>query len=163
MSHGIALYPGTFDPLTRGHEDLVRRAGKLFDKVILAIAASERKKPLFSLEERIDMAKEVLAPYPFVEVVGFDTLLMHFVREQKANVILRGLRAVSDFEYEFQMAGMNRHLDPDVETVFLTPAEQYTYISATIVREITHFGGDVSKFVQPAIEARLKAKIHKSA
>ncbi|MCK9282955.1 MAG: pantetheine-phosphate adenylyltransferase [Rhodocyclaceae bacterium] len=158
MSDGIAVYPGTFDPLTKGHEDLVRRACKLFDRVIVAIATSERKGTLFSLEERIAVAREVLGVHPQVEVVGFDCLLMNFVKQQNANVILRGLRAVSDFEYEFQMAGMNRNLHPEVETVFLTPGEQYTFISATIVREIARFGGDVSKFVHPAVKSRLDAK-----
>ncbi|HEX5393300.1 MAG TPA: pantetheine-phosphate adenylyltransferase [Rhodocyclaceae bacterium] len=156
----IAVYPGTFDPLTRGHEDLVRRACKLFDKVIVAIAASERKGPMFSLEDRITIAKEVLADLPQVEVMGFDYLLMNFVRDQGASVIIRGLRAASDFEYEFQMAGMNRKLHPDVETVFLTPGEQYMFVSATIVREIARFGGDVTKFVHPAVAARLAAIAH---
>jgi pantetheine-phosphate adenylyltransferase len=156
----IAVYPGTFDPLTRGHEDLVRRACKLFDKVVVAIAASERKGPMFPLEERIAIAKEVLADLPQVEVTGFDYLLMNFVRDQGASVIVRGLRAASDFEYEFQMAGMNRKLHPDVETVFLTPGEQYMFVSATIVREIARFGGDVTKFVHPAVAARLTAIAH---
>ena len=154
----IAIYPGTFDPLTRGHEDLVRRACKLFDKVIVAVAASERKGPLFTLEERVSLAKEVLSDLPQVEVKGFDVLLMNFVRAQGASVILRGLRAASDFEYEFQMAGMNRSVYPEVETVFLTPGEQYMFISATMVREIARLGGDVSKFVQPCVEKRLRAK-----
>jgi len=158
MTHGVAVYPGTFDPLTKGHEDLVRRACVLFDRVIVAIAVSERKGTLFSLDERIDAAREVLGCHPKVEVVGFDCLLMNFVKQQNANIILRGLRAVSDFEYEFQMAGMNRNLHPEVETVFLTPSEQYTFISATIVREIARFGGDVSNFVHPAIKRRLDAK-----
>jgi len=154
-----AIYPGTFDPLTRGHEDLVRRACKLFDKVVVAVAASERKNPLFTLEERIAIAQEALADLPQVEVVGFDCLLMKFVRDQGANVILRGLRAVSDFEYEFQMAGMNRNMHPDVETVFLTPGEQHMFVSATIVREIARFGGDVTKFVPPSVAKRLAAKL----
>ena len=154
-----AIYPGTFDPLTRGHEDLVRRACKLFDKVVVAVAASERKTPLFTLEERVTIAQEALADLPQVEVVGFDCLLMKFVRDQGANVILRGLRAVSDFEYEFQMAGMNRNLHPDVETVFLTPGEQHMFVSATIVREIARFGGDVTKFVPPSVAKRLAAKL----
>ncbi len=161
MTHGIAVYPGTFDPLTRGHEDLVRRACKLFDRVIVAIATSERKGTLFSLEERIETAREVLSCHPEVTVTGFDCLLMDFVKQQNAGIILRGLRAVSDFEYEFQMAGMNRNLHPEVETVFLTPSEQYTFISATIVREIARFGGDVTKFVHPAVKARLDAKFKK--
>ncbi|GAB2181168.1 pantetheine-phosphate adenylyltransferase [Denitratisoma sp. agr-D3] len=155
----IAVYPGTFDPLTRGHEDLVRRACTLCSKVIVAVAASERKGPLFSLEERIEIAREALADLPQVEVVGFDCLLMKFVRDQGASVILRGLRAASDFEYEFQMAGMNRKLHPDVETVFLTPGEQYMFVSATIVREIARFGGDVTPFVPTSVARRLAAKI----
>jgi pantetheine-phosphate adenylyltransferase len=159
MNTRIAVYPGTFDPLTRGHEDLVRRASKLFDRVVVGIAESRSKKPFFSLDERVAMAREVLAPYANVEVTGFDGLLMRFVRNQSAGVILRGLRAVSDFEYEFQMAGMNRVLYPDVETVFLTPSEQYMFISATMVREIASLGGDVSKFVQPLVGARLADKV----
>jgi len=159
MSLGIAVYPGTFDPLTRGHEDLVRRASRLFDHVVLGIAASHSKKPFFTLEERVDMAKEVLSVYPNVEVCGFNCLLMDFMLQHDAQVILRGLRAVSDFEYEFQMAGMNHNLYPDVETVFLTPAERYMFISATIVREIAVFGGHVGKFVHPMVEQRLSEKI----
>jgi len=159
MNARTAVYPGTFDPLTRGHEDLVRRAAKLFGRVVVGIAESRSKKPFFSLDERVAMAREVLAPYANVEVTGFDGLLMEFVRSQTAGVILRGLRAVSDFEYEFQMAGMNRVLYPEVETVFLTPGEQYMFISATMVREIASLGGDVSKFVQPLVGARLADKI----
>jgi pantetheine-phosphate adenylyltransferase len=151
------VYPGTFDPITRGHEDVVRRAAGLFEEVVVAIAAS-RTATLFTLEERVAMAREVFAGFDNVKVQGFDGLLMSFVRSQNARVVLRGLRAVSDFEYEFQMAGMNRTLHPDVETVFLTPAEQYTFISASIVREIARFGGDVSKFVSPSVVARLKEK-----
>ena len=151
------VYPGTFDPLTRGHEDVVRRAAKLFGEVVVAVAAS-RSETLFTLQERVDMASEIFDDYKNVRVIGFDGLLMNFVREQNAPVVLRGLRAVSDFEYEFQMAGMNRSLHPDVETVFLTPAEQYTFISASMVREIARFGGDVSKFVSPSVAARLIAK-----
>lgn len=151
------VYPGTFDPITRGHEDVVRRAAGLFGEVIVAVAAS-RAATLFSLEERVAMAKEVFAEYHNVRVEGFDALLMNYVREKHARVVLRGLRAVSDFEYEFQMAGMNRNLHPDVETVFLTPSERYTFISASMVREIARFGGDVSKFVSPSVEARLKDK-----
>jgi pantetheine-phosphate adenylyltransferase len=150
-----AVYPGTFDPLTRGHEDLVRRAAGLFGEVVVAIADSRAKQPMFSLDERVDMAREVLATYPNVQVMGFSGLLMDFMRTQGANVILRGLRAVSDFEYEFQMAGMNRQLYPDVETMFLTPSEQYMFISATMVREIATLGGDVSLFVNPVVAARI--------
>jgi len=158
MNTRVAVYPGTFDPLTRGHEDLVRRASKLFDRLIVGIAESRSKTPFFTLAERVDMARQVLAPFTNVEVLGFDGLLMKFVRIQSAGVILRGLRAVSDFEYEFQMAGMNRNLFPDVETMFLTPGEQYTFISATMVREIASLGGDVSMFVQPLVGARLADK-----
>jgi len=146
-----AIYPGTFDPITRGHEDLVLRAARLFDNVVLAIADSPSKRPFFTLDERVKMAKESLAGYANVEVVGFAGLLMDFLREQNARIILRGLRAVSDFEYEFQMAGMNRKLYPDVETIFLTPGEQYMFVSATMVREIATLGGDVSHFVNPVI------------
>lgn len=153
------LYPGTFDPITKGHGDLVERASRLFDHVIIAVAASPKKNPLFPLEQRVELAREVTKHLPNVEVVGFSTLLAHFAKEQNANVFLRGLRAVSDFEYEFQMAGMNRKLFPDVETVFLTPAEEYMFISATMVREIARLGGDVSKFVQPAVNERLLQKV----
>jgi pantetheine-phosphate adenylyltransferase len=151
-----AVYPGTFDPLTRGHEDLVRRAARLFDQVVVAIADSKAKRPMFSLDQRVQMAREVLADYSNVSVVGFTGLLMDFMRSQGANVILRGLRAVSDFEYEFQMAGMNRQLYPDVETMFLTPSEQYMFISATMVREIASLGGDVNLFVSPTVAAHIE-------
>jgi pantetheine-phosphate adenylyltransferase len=157
MSMTKVVYPGTFDPITRGHEDVVRRAAGLFGEVVVAVAAS-RSATLFTLDERVEIAREAFAGYANVKVEGFDSLLMHYVLSKGARVVLRGLRAVSDFEYEFQMAGMNRTLHPDVETVFLTPAEQYTFISASIVREIARFGGDVSKFVSPAVAARLKAK-----
>jgi pantetheine-phosphate adenylyltransferase len=153
-----AVYPGTFDPLTRGHEDLVRRAAKLFDTIILAVADSKAKRPFFTLEERIEMAREVLADLKNVEVTGFSGLLTDFVRKQGARVVLRGLRAVSDFEYEFQLAGMNRNLYPDMETIFLTPSEQHMFISATLVREIANLGGDVSEFVHPLVAKRLKAR-----
>jgi len=152
------VYPGTFDPFTMGHEDLVRRAARIFDVVVLGVAASAGKGPYFTLDERIDMAREVLRPFPNVEVHGFSSLLMDFVHAQGARIILRGLRAASDFEYEFQMAGMNRNLHPDVETMFLTPDEKYMFVSATIVREIARFGGDVSKFVHPHIAERLADK-----
>jgi len=145
--------------MTRGHEDLVRRASALFDRVVVGVADSRGKRPFFTLAERVEMAREVLAPYGNVEVRGFGGLLRDFVLGEDARVILRGLRAVSDFEYEFQMAGMNRSLIPDVETVFLTPAEQYMFISATIVREIAGLGGDVGKFVHPAVEARMATKV----
>ncbi len=162
LNKRVAIYAGTFDPLTRGHEDLVRRAVTLFDHVIVAIAASHSKRPFFTLEERVEMASEVLQAYPSAEVCSFDGLLMDFLHAKGAKVILRGLRAASDFEYEFQMAGMNRNLYPEVETLFLTPSEQYMFISATIVREIARLGGDVSKFVQPSICARLTERIAKN-
>lgn len=155
----VAVYPGTFDPLTRGHEDLVRRASTLFDKVVVGVAYSHAKKPFFSVSERVDIAREVLGHYPNVEVASFGGLLKDFVRQQNARVIMRGLRAVSDFEYEFQMAGMNRYLLPDVETIFMTPSDQYQFISGTIVREIATMGGDVSKFVFPSVERWLQTKI----
>ncbi len=155
----IAVYPGTFDPLTRGHEDLVRRGASVFDKLVVGVADSRAKRPFFSMDERLAIAREVLGHYPNVEVAGFRGLLKDFVREQGARVIVRGLRAVSDFEYEFQMAGMNRHLLPDVETLFMTPSEQYQFISGTMVREIATLGGDVSKFVFPSVDKWLKAKI----
>lgn len=152
------IYPGTFDPITHGHEDLVYRASRLFDKVVVAVAVSSGKAPFFSLEERVEMARDVLAGYANVEVTGFSGLLMEFARQQDAHIIIRGLRAVSDFEYEFQLAGMNRGLYPDVETIFLTPSEQYMFISATIVREIARLGGDASKFVHPLVIERLRQK-----
>jgi pantetheine-phosphate adenylyltransferase len=158
-----AVYPGTFDPLTRGHEDIVRRAAAIFGTVVVGVADSRGKKPLFTLAERIDVAREVLKPYPNISVEGFSGLLRDFVQSQGANVIVRGLRAVSDFEYEFQLAGMNRVLIPDVETVFMTPDERYQFISATIVREIATLGGDTSKFVHPLIHARLQAKVAQAA
>jgi len=153
-----AVYPGTFDPLTRGHEDLVRRASTLFGELIVAIADSTAKRPFFTVDERLAMAREVLADVKNVQVLGFSGLLIDFVREQRARVVLRGLRAVSDFEYEFQLAGMNRHLCPEMETIFLTPSEQHMFISATLVREIAMLGGDVSKFVDPRVGARLMRK-----
>jgi pantetheine-phosphate adenylyltransferase len=153
------IYPGTFDPITRGHEDVVRRAAGLFGEVVVAVAAS-RNATLFTLEERVEMARATFADFANVRVDGFNELLMNYVRSQNARVVLRGLRAVSDFEYEFQMAGMNRGLHPDVETVFLTPAEQYTFISASMVREIARFGGDVSKFVSPLVAKKLSDKFN---
>ena len=154
-----AIYPGTFDPLTRGHEDLVRRAAKLFDTVVVGVANSRGKNPIFSVEERLAIAREALAGYPNVEVVGFAGLLVNFVRDQKADVVIRGLRAVSDFEYEFQMAGMNRHLMPEVETIFMTPTDQYQFISGTLVREIALLGGDVEQFVPPTVTTWLRRKL----
>lgn len=154
-----AVYPGTFDPLTRGHEELVRRASTLFDSIVLGVADSRTKRPFFSLHERIDMAREALGNFPNVVVVGFSGLLIDFARKQGARAIVRGLRAVSDFEYEFQLAGMNRNLNPDVETVFLTPSEQHMFISATLVREIATLGGDVGKFVHPYVCEKLAEKV----
>ena len=151
------VYPGTFDPITKGHEDVVRRAAGLFGEVIVAVAAS-RVTTLFNLEERVGMARVVFADYPNVRVEGFDGLLMSFVQDRGSRVVLRGLRAVSDFEYEFQLAGMNRNLYPEMETLFLTPAEKYTFISATMVREVARFGGDVSKFVSPSVVERLQQR-----
>ncbi len=155
----IAVYPGTFDPLTRGHEDLVRRASKLFDRLVVGVADSKSKRPFFSMDERVEIAQEVLGHYPNVEVCGFTGLLKDFVRSHDAKIIIRGLRAVSDFEYEFQMAGMNRYLVPDVETMFLTPSDQYQFISGSIVREIAALGGDVSKFVFPSVEQWLRKRL----
>jgi pantetheine-phosphate adenylyltransferase len=152
------VYPGTFDPITNGHVDLVERACRLFDRVVVAIARSERKKPLFSLEERITLCQTALAHLPNVEVVGFDILVVKFLREQGACAVLRGLRAVSDFEYEFQLANMNRAMDPAFETVFLTPADHLSYISSTLVREIASLSGDVTKFVHPEVKKALLGK-----
>ena len=151
-----AVYPGTFDPITNGHIDLVARAAPLFEKVIVGVVTSQAKGPTLSLELRVRLAREALAGHPNVEVRGFDSLLAHFVRDVGAGVLLRGLRAVSDFEYEFQMASMNRHLIPEVETLFLTPAEQYSFISSSLVREIARLGGDVSGFVPPAVATALR-------
>ncbi len=153
-----AIYPGTFDPITNGHSDLVARAARLFDQVIVAVAANPAKTPEFSLDERVRLARSVLGGISNVEVCGFDTLLADFAQARGARVILRGLRAVSDFEHEFQLAGMNRRLAPEIETLFLTPAEQYTYISSSLVREIARFGGDVSAFVPEIVQAALLAK-----
>ncbi len=154
-----AVYPGTFDPITLGHQDLVRRAASMFDEVILAVADSRAKRPFFTLDERVEMAKSVVAEYKNVSVMGFSGLLMQFAQQHKAKVVMRGLRAVSDFDYEFQLAGMNRNLFPEVESIFLTPSEQFLFISATLVREISVLGGDVSKFVAPHVEQSLKRKI----
>jgi pantetheine-phosphate adenylyltransferase len=152
------VYPGTFDPFTRGHEDLVRRAARIFARIVVGVADSAAKQPFFTSAERVEMARTVLADVGNVSVVSFSSLLMDFVHAQGARVILRGLRAISDFEYEFQMAGMNRNLFPEVETLFLTPGEQYMFVSASIVREIARFGGDVSQFVHPFVEARLRER-----
>ena len=155
------LYPGTFDPITRGHSDLIERAARLFDHVIVAVAANPKKSPMFSLEERVALATEVTAHLPNVEVVGFNNLLAHFVKEVNANMFIRGLRAVSDFEYEFQLANMNRKLAPDVESFFLTPSEKYSFISSTLVREIAILGGDISEFVHPAVAQALAQRCNK--
>ncbi len=154
-----AVYPGTFDPMTLGHADLMRRAAHLFDRLIVAVAAGHHKRTLFSVEERLSMAQELASKHPNVEVIAFAGLLRDFVVGHNGKVVVRGLRAVSDFEYEFQMAGMNRQLMPDVETVFLTPSDQYQFVSGTFVREIAMLGGDVSKFVAPSVLDRLKARV----
>lgn len=153
-----ATYPGTFDPLTNGHLDLVRRASRIFPKLILAVAESKRKNTLFSLEERVEMAKEAVKPYQNVEVYGFDGLLINFIRAHDSKCIVRGARAVSDFEYEFQMAGMNHILMPEADTIFLTPSEQFQFVSGTFVREIAMMGGDTSGFVPPNVQQALKRK-----
>ena len=156
--HTRALYPGTFDPITNGHADLIERASQLFSHVIVAIASNPSKKPLFTLEERVEMIKKVTADLPNVEVVGFTGLLADFADDQNATILIRGLRAVSDFEYEFQLASMNRHLVPEVETLFLTPAEEYSFISSSLVKEIARLGGDVGSFVHPRVHEALKSK-----
>ncbi|MDH3646619.1 MAG: pantetheine-phosphate adenylyltransferase [Gammaproteobacteria bacterium] len=150
-----ALYPGTFDPVTNGHNDLIRRAATMFDRVVVGIAASPRKTPVFDLKSRVDMAQIVVGDVENVEVRGYEGMTVDFARENNLPVMIRGLRAVSDFEYEFQLATMSRQIAPDIETVFLTPAEQYTYISSTLVREVASFGGDVSKFVHPRVRDAL--------
>jgi pantetheine-phosphate adenylyltransferase len=156
MNKRNALYPGTFDPITNGHKDLVRRAASIFDRVVVAIAANPNKAPMFSLEQRVDMARRVLACVPNVEVVGYSGLTVDCCHQMGLHVIVRGLRAVSDFEFEFQLANMSRHLSPDIESVFMTPQEQYTFISSTLVREIAVLGGNVSEFVHPLVEIELK-------
>ena len=153
------VYPGTFDPITNGHIDLIERASKLFDKIVVGIASSQRKGPLFTVDERISLASESLAHVPNVEIIGFDYLLVNFVKDCKADAIMRGLRAVSDFEYEFQLANMNRALAPEIESIFLTPAEHLSYISSSLVREISSLDGDVSKFVPANVAAALLQKI----
>ena len=153
-----AVYPGTFDPMTLGHEDLIHRASRLFERLIVAVAAGHHKRTMFTIDERLDMAQQLSAKYPNVEVISYRGLLRDFVVENAGKVVVRGLRAVSDFEYEFQMAGMNRQLMPEVETLFLTPSDQYQFISSTFVREIAMLGGEVSKFVSPAVHQRLRAR-----
>lgn len=154
-----AVYPGTFDPITFGHIDLIERASRIFETVIVAVAANKNKKPCFNLNERIDYASHVLKKYSNVKVLGFEMLLIDFMRQHNANIILRGMRVVSDFDYEFQLAGMNRHLAPDIESLFLMPAENFTYISSSFVREIAFLGGDVSQFVPDIIANALKQKM----
>lgn len=155
----VALYPGTFDPVTNGHADLVQRACKIFNKVIVAVAEHPDKIPLFSLEQRVALATSILGEFDGVEITGFDNLLVDCVRQHKATVILRGLRAVSDFEYEFQMAGMNRHLAPDIETVFMTPSDHVMLISSSLVKEIARLGGNIGEFVDARVEAALADKL----
>ena len=155
----IAVYPGTFDPMTLGHEDVIRRATQLFERVIVAVAAGHHKKAMFTLDERMEMAREVASAFPQVEVESFTGLLRDFVVARGARAMVRGLRAVTDFDYEFQLAGMNRHLMPDVETVFLTPSDKYQFISSTFVREIAMLGGEIDKFVSPAVQKRLMDKV----
>ncbi len=154
-----AVYPGTFDPMTLGHADLMRRAAGLFDRLVLAVAAGHHKRTMFTIAERLDMAREIASPYPNVEVMAFRGLLRDFVVDLGGKVVIRGLRAVSDFEYEFQMAGMNRQLMPEVETVFMTPSDQFQFVSGTFVREIATLGGDVSKFVAPSVLERLRGRV----
>jgi pantetheine-phosphate adenylyltransferase len=156
MNKRTAMYPGTFDPITNGHNDLVRRAASIFDRLVVAIAANPNKAPMFSLEQRVEMARGVLADVHNVEVRGFVGLTVDFARQNGLTVIVRGLRAVSDFEFEFQLANMNRHISPEIETVYMTPQEQYTFISSSLVREIAVLGGNVSEFVHPLVEVELK-------
>ena len=155
----IALYPGTFDPITNGHIDLVKRAANLFDEVIVSIASSQRKQPRFTLEERIDLAEKVLADCPNVSVKGFDVLLVDFAKQQNATILIRGLRAISDFEYEFQLASMNRNLAPNIESLFLMPADEYSFISSSLVKEVSSLGGDVTGLVHPLVDQALKGQV----
>ncbi len=155
----IAIYPGSFDPITNGHIDLIHRASKLFDKVIIGITQNSKKSSFLSIDERIDAATTALKDVDNIEVLSFNTLLVDFANEQNVQVILRGLRAVSDFEYEFQLSGMNKHLNPNIETLFMTPAEQYANISSSLVREILSLGGDISVFVPKSVETLLKTKL----
>ncbi|MCW5238839.1 pantetheine-phosphate adenylyltransferase [Verminephrobacter eiseniae] len=159
----LAVYPGTFDPITLGHEDVVRRATQLFERVIVAVAAGHHKKTLFALDERIEMVRDAVKSYPRVQVESFAGLLRDFVVARGGKAMVRGLRAVTDFDYEFQLAGMNRSLMPQVETVFLTPGDKYQFISSTFVREIAALGGEVHKFVSPAVQERLQAKVRSQA
>lgn len=157
-----AIYPGTFDPITYGHLDIIGRASALFDKVIVTVAINPKKKPMFSIDERIDLIRSVVQPHPNVECESFDGLLVNFAQEKNATVLIRGLRAISDFEYEFQMALVNRKLSEKLVTVFLMPGEKFTYLNSTIVKEVAMFGGDISAFVPPLVEARVKEKIKKN-
>ncbi len=155
MMTSKAIYPGTFDPITNGHSDIVTRASKIFDRVIVAVASNPSKKPIFTLEQRLDMIQKSLQDLPNVEICSFNSLLVNFAQKKQANILVRGLRVVSDFEYEFQLAGMNRRLAPNIETIFLRPAEQYAYLSSSLVREVSLLGGDVSGFVHPYIQLKL--------
>jgi pantetheine-phosphate adenylyltransferase len=157
-SENIAIYPGSFDPLTNGHVDIIRRGSKLFDRIVIAILLNIEKAPLFTVQERVDITREVFREYPNVEVDTFDGLLVEYARSKRASVIVRGLRAISDFEYEMQMALMNRHLNPDVETVFMMPAETYTYVSSRLVKEVVALGGSVTNLVPSIVESRLREK-----
>lgn len=163
MSDIVAIYPGSFDPLTNGHVDIIQRGSRLFHRIVVGVLLNIEKAPLFTVSERVGIAREVFRDWPNVEVDTFDGLLVDYARRKRASVIVRGLRAVSDFEYEFQLAGMNRSLYPDLETIFLTPSEQHMFISATLVREIAQLGGDVSKFVDPRVEALLKRKVREAS
>ena len=154
----VAIYPGTFDPITNGHADLIERGARMFDRLVVGVAANPNKQPLFSLEERVALANEVVAHLPHVEVRGFDTLLVNYAKSIGANVLMRGLRTVSDFEFEFQLASMNRRLNPEIESIFLTPAEQYAFISSSLVREVAKLGGNIAPFVHPKVEAALAVK-----
>ncbi len=154
-----AVYPGTFDPITRGHEDIVRRAAHIFEQVVVAIAANPNKAPTFPVEQRVELARGVLADIPNVEVVGYRGLTVEFARQRDLSVVVRGLRAVSDFEFEFQLANMGRHLQPDIETVFMVPKEKFTFISSTLVREIATLGGDISAFVHPLVQQAFKERL----
>lgn len=161
QKHNTVIFPGTFDLITNGHEDLIKRTAGLFSTVIVAIAANPRKVPIFQLAERVRLASTILSYLPNVQVCGFEILLADFAKQRKASALIRGLRAISDFEYEFQLANMNRHLAPDIETVFLTPSEQYSFISSSLVNEIASLGGDVSSFVHPIVQEALKIKYNK--
>jgi pantetheine-phosphate adenylyltransferase len=155
----LAVFPGSFDPLTNGHVDIILRSALLFERIVVAVLVNQEKRALFTPTERVEIIRDVFREYKNVEVDSFDGLLVDYARRRRASAVVRGIRAVSDFEYEFQMAGMNRHLDPDVETIFLTPSEEYTFVSSSIVREVARFGGDVSSFVHPVVNKRLIARV----